>query len=237
MAAIAEKFVQPQTKQEISALLGENASLVSVADWADEIRGKKRITARWHYVNIPKNSDEYVEDRDCPKAGCLVTAINHFEEVLADRNAPKNERASALKFLVHFVGDLHQPLHCGYREDKGGEWVKVKFYGRRTNLHKVWDSDMLARNAIEFNLYVEKLAARVSPADPAAYQKGAVLDWVYESRAFLKEHVYDFDRDKSLADDYFSRNISIVDSQLLKAGLRLAGILDRTLAGLSKIDP
>ena len=202
---------------------------MSVSSWADEIRGKRRITARWHYVNIPKNADTYEEDRDCPAAGCLVSAIQHFEQVLSDKNAPKQERADALKFLVHFIGDLHQPLHCGYREDKGGDWVKVRFYARKSTLHKVWDSDMLARNAIEFDPYVDKLAARVDEGQAAAYQKGAVLDWVYESRALLKERIYDFDRDKSLADDYFSRNIAVVDSQLLKGGLRLAGVLDRAL--------
>jgi hypothetical protein len=229
VASIAERLIQPGTKREVRAILGESRTLAGVSNWADRVANKDRATSRWHYVNIPKRFDEYEPERDCPKAGCLVSALMHFLEVLSDKSALPEEREEALKFVVHLVGDLHQPLHCGYREDRGGNWVQVRFFRRGSNLHKVWDVDLLAKNEMGFNELVEKLVKRVVPEDSLVTAKGTLLDWVYESRNLLRDHVYDFDSDRKLGQEYYSKNIVIVDRQLLNAGVRLASLLDNAL--------
>lgn len=230
IAAIAERYCSADTKNEIAALIGPDKSLRDISNWADEMRENNRITAKWHYVYIPRRENSYAAERDCPKAGCLISAIEHFKETLADDQVSKEKREEALSFIVHLIGDLHQPLHCGYREDNGGNWVKVRFLRRKSNLHKVWDSDIIARNEIGFYDYVNMLEKRMTPERQQELMKGAVVDWVFESRSLLQNYVYDFDSSKKLGSEYYDKALRIVDEQLLKAGIRLAGILDAALA-------
>lgn len=229
IAAIAEKVIQPETKKKIEKLLEERSSLEEISNWADEVRWKRRRTAKWHYVNIPKNRNIYDPHLDCPKGGCLVSKIEDFTKTLAVPSAKQEEREEALKYLVHFTGDLHQPLHCGYREDRGGNNVKVKFAGRKTNLHEVWDTLILARDIMKFENYVDKLTKRLSPQDIEKMQEGSIFDWLSESRSILQNHVYNFNTDGFLDSSYLDHSLMMIDEQLLKAGVRLAGILDATL--------
>lgn len=231
IAEIAERNCRPETKKKINELLGEKVPLQDIANWADDIAKEKKVTARWHYVNIPRDDETYDPDRHCPSGGCLISAIEDFESILCNADAKKSERAEALKFLVHLIGDLHQPLHCGYREDLGGTTLAVTFFGRKTNLHKVWDTDILSREQIPFDEYVEKLLKKVSPNKMDEWTKGNVMDWVNECRALLVDYVYDFDSDRKLGAAYYSDVLPVVDDQLLKGGLRLAATLNRCLAG------
>src|SRR6266513_1527370 len=112
----------------------------------DQIRRERRETAPWHYVNIPIEADGFDESRDGKRGDNVIDRIEHFEHVLADTTASKEDRAEALKFLVHFVGDIHQPLHCADRNgDKGGNGRLVFYLDRQTavNLHSVWDTSLL----------------------------------------------------------------------------------------------
>lgn len=230
VAAIAERLVAPETKNEIRSILGDNTSLVDIATWADEIRRRNSVTAKWHYVDMPKESNEYVPERDCPKGKCLIESIENFRNVLSDKRASKDKREKALKFLVHFIGDLHQPLHCGYPEDRGGNEIIIKFFTKKSNLHEVWDEDILLWNKIEFKAYVEKQIKRTTPNIVETLKKGTVLDWFYESRNLLKNHVYAFGSDKRLGQEYCNKNRPVIHDQLLKAGIRLSGVLDKALS-------
>ena len=123
-------------------LLG--VSMAEVSTWADEVRGQRRETGPWHYINIPIDAPHTRSADFCSKEGCVVSKIDDLVEILHTSN-DRAERAEALKFLIHFVGDMHQPLHCGDRKDRGGNDTKVNYFGQAYNLHRLWDSDLLAR--------------------------------------------------------------------------------------------
>ena len=135
IAQIAEDRLAPAARQQVDQLL-DGDSLAVVASWADEIRIHRPDTAQWHFVDIPKNANDYDPARDCrptPRGDCIIAAIDRELAILRDASADKDKRAEALKFIVHFVGDLHQPLHCADDHDRGGNDVTVKFFRRTTN--------------------------------------------------------------------------------------------------------
>jgi hypothetical protein len=145
IADIAEQYLEPATAQQAHEMLALDnvTTLAAVSTWADDIRTQRPETAPWHYVNIPINPPDgtppaYDARRDCPTGDCVVAKIGTFEAVLRDKSAPPRHRLEALKFLVHLVGDISQPLHCADNQDRGGNDVHVDFMGWRTNLHAVW---------------------------------------------------------------------------------------------------
>lgn len=134
IASLAEQQLTPQAQKEIQRLLAlePGATLASISTWADE--NKSRRTAAWHYVNLPHGDCNYVKARDCPDGACVVEALTAQSAVLKS-NAPDAERLTALKYVVHLVGDVHQPLHAGYASDKGGSTYQVQAFGKGKNLH------------------------------------------------------------------------------------------------------
>src|SRR5947207_2280907 len=147
VAIIATEYLSNKARQEIVKLLGSE-SLASIANDADQIRNSHPETAPWHFVDIENNFTNYDPVRDCAETtdnetthgDCIIEAIRHFKTVLGDPSESREKRARALIFLVHFIGDLHQPLHCADNHDQGGNEVKVLNFGKRTNLHSIWDS-------------------------------------------------------------------------------------------------
>lgn len=129
VAEIAEQYLEPATRDQVRALLAiENAtSLAAVSTWADQVRPQRRVTAPWHYVDIQVGDAKYDAPRDCPANNCLIAKIDEFTKVLADRSAAPTLRLEALKFVVHFIGDLHQPFHVADNHDRGGNEVIVTF--------------------------------------------------------------------------------------------------------------
>jgi len=144
IAELAERRLSPFAKSEADRLLSlePGASIVSVAAWADGIR--RPATAPMHYVNMPEDDCSYVRQRDCPDGRCVVEAIAEQVAVLKS-SAPDAQRLTALKFVIHLVGDIHQPLHAGLARDKGANLFQVRAFGRGTNLHAVWDSELIRR--------------------------------------------------------------------------------------------
>lgn len=142
VALVAWQRLTPQTRQEVTRLLAlePGQTMESIATWADEHRSP--ATGVWHYVNFPRNSCEYEAERDCPGGRCVVAAIAHQATVLAS-HASDAERLKALKYLVHLVGDVHQPLHAGYQDDRGGNRFQLQAWMQARNLHAVWDSGLL----------------------------------------------------------------------------------------------
>jgi hypothetical protein len=147
IAEIAQRRLDPDTLRKINALLGGEVSLASIASWADDYRALHRETAGWHFVDIPFDQSVYDPKRDCnpDKGDCVIHAIARFQAAVSDCSKPLSDRSEALKFLVHFVGDVHQPLHVETRfgadgkDDRGGNDVPVTFFGQKTNLHALWD--------------------------------------------------------------------------------------------------
>ena len=139
---IAAEHLTPQAGAAVKDLLGDE-SLADVSTWADEIRRERKNTAPLHYANVDPDHDRFDLQRDCPKEGCVVSVIIKYSHVLRNENASRQEKVEALKFLVHFVGEVHQPLHVSYARDKGGNDIKVAFFENNTNLHSLWDSGLI----------------------------------------------------------------------------------------------
>ncbi|MCB9170867.1 MAG: S1/P1 nuclease [Flavobacteriales bacterium] len=223
VGAIAEQHLTPKARRAIQQLLGDT-SLAMASTWMDEVRSDHRYddTHDWHWVTIP-DGGTYASSAKNPN-GDLIEAIGRMEDILRSDTASVPQRREALKFLVHLIGDLHQPLHVGRGDDKGGNTVQVQWMGHGSNLHRVWDSEMIDQEVLS---YTELAAAldHVGKQRCRAIQMGRPADWAMEDIA-LRDRIYDLGTDNSIGYGYLYRNWPVVQERLLKAGVRLAGILN-----------
>lgn len=206
-------------------------NLADVANWADEVKDARRQKP-WHYANVEISSDSYERGRDCPDGQCVIEKIPIFESVLKDGSVSLQERREALKYLVHLTADAHQPLHLGNREDRGGNEIRVRFEGRQTNLHALWDGEMISFEKFRsLPEYARALNGTIGDGDASAWPLSGTADWANESRRLALDFAYLVQVSDSgeLAPDYVSEGRRIVETQLLKAGVRLAELLNRSL--------
>ncbi|MGZ3886143.1 MAG: S1/P1 nuclease, partial [Flavisolibacter sp.] len=230
IGVIAEKHLTAKARQGIQELLG-NASLSDVANWADEVRRSPeyRTTGPWHYINLPlglsrSEFDNMVTGMQDPN---VYQAVRQMEQQLRDPARSQEERIDALKFLVHFVGDLHQPMHVSRAEDQGGNKIQVNFLGKGTNLHSLWDTGLPEQEGLN----EEQLAARVDKATPAqimVWQNEPLLQWLWESYQLSSSFYQEVDAlsNRAITVDYYNRHQSILEERMEKAGIRLAGLLN-----------
>lgn len=242
---LAERDLTPAARTEVRRLLaGEpEPSLAGVSTWADEIRADARQgghslgerSTRWHYVNFKRRLGcDYVPARECPGGQCVIAAINAQRAILVDRQRPLAERREALKFLVHFVGDVHQPMHAGYADDRGGNDYQVNYRGKGspggegTQLHGVWDY-WLVKSADRDNAdYVRRLLQSPAPADGASGADNPAAEWALEScRMTRADGVYP--KKRRVGDDYLDRHRPIAEQRLRQAGARLAALINAAL--------
>jgi len=238
IAEIAEQFIEPQTARQIRDLLAIDnvATLADVSTWADEIRLQRPKTAPWHYVNIPIQSsagetEGYDAARDCPHDDCIVAKIEQFELVVADRQASERQRLEALKYLVHFVGDIHQPLHVSDNNDRGGNDVMVIFLGYSTNLHAVWDTGIIeAALGPDERSYALNLVQKITPGKLESWSKGNPIAWANEGYEIAARIIYGkLPHTGTLPDSYEAEALPVVNEQLERAGVRLATALNSSL--------
>lgn len=222
---VAEQHLSKKAKEKVREILN-GMNLAFVSTYGDDIKSDPayRKYNPWHYVNLHPGETEYSKETANPD-GDLVHAINTSIAVLKDKSASKEEKEFALKMLVHFVGDLHQPLHAGRGEDKGGNDIQVRWFGDGSNLHRVWDSEMIN----DFDMSYSELAYNtdvLSKEQINSIQKGTVLDWMYESKE-LANRVYDsVEVGEKLGYEYMYNWFPVVHDQIQKGGLRLAKILN-----------
>jgi hypothetical protein len=233
VALIAARHLTPQARAGIQSLLG-NTNLAAVANFADAVRNSRPETSRWHFADVPVSAPAFDPARDCKlipnKGDCAVAAIERFRTVLADKTAPKATRVEALKFIVHLVGDIHQPLHCGDPKNLGGNSIAVTFFGSATNLHKVWDSGIIGQAGISDQEFADELEQSLTPGEIENLQGGTPVDWANESHALAVSNAYKIPASKRLGKAYYNANSSVVDDRLLRAGLRLARVLNEAFA-------
>ena len=224
---IAERHLTPAAQRRVAELLSPE-QLAYVTTWADEVRSEPEWARAdsWHWVTIPDGQSYDLAAKN--PEGDIVEAIGRFERVLADPRAPKPERVRALKWLAHFVGDLHQPLHAGRGDDRGGNDVVVLWFGEPTNLHDVWDSRMIDQSRLSFSELAE-LADHVTPDDVRAWQSTGAADWARESQQ-SRAAGYELG-DRKLSYRYIHDHWPTVLQRLRQAGVRLAGVLNRVLGG------
>ncbi|MBV8202723.1 MAG: S1/P1 nuclease [Acidobacteria bacterium] len=222
VARIAEFHLSPAAARGVAAILGAE-SLVEAATWPDEIRSDPAWNRAkpWHFVSLDDN--ETYETAPKSPDGDVVEAIGRFRGVLQDPAAAAGSKAEALRFLVHFVGDVHQPLHVGRRGDVGGNSIQVSWFGESTNLHEVWDEKIIEAEKLSFSELAE-LIDHPTETEIKTWQGTGVLDWVKESMA-VRARVYEIG-DKKLGYLYAYQNAPLVKRRLLQAGVRLAGVLN-----------
>jgi hypothetical protein len=232
VAAIAARHLTPAARQQVSALLGGDAAAMLVLDsnWADEIRSGRPQTAAWHYVNIELGSGGYNAARDCPGGNCVVAQINRDAGILSDPHASRGAKTEALRFLIHFVGDVHQPLHAADRADKGGNGIKVRWHGKRLSLHQVWDQDVVQALGQDSGRIAAESDASLSAQQKQQLSGGTPTDWANESFTLAAREIYAPLPQRgriNLPDDYAIRESGVARLQLERAGLRLAALLNR----------
>lgn len=261
VAHVASKLLTKDARRQIDDLLHEGESLVLIATWADGLRGTynnpgiRPETPLWHFVDIPLNKN-YDPVRDCsetPNGSCAILALVAFQEVLAkNRNGYyANSRYEALKFIVHFVGDIHQPLHCIDDNDFGGNLKKVVWLDDNIwKLHGIWDDAILSENMKRKNiadeiLYAESLFKELtiaqkneanpgSSASPRVIARNVIEGWAIDAHNIANGAYADIgNKDASnlyhLSESYYSNHKKEVDDQLKLAGIRLARILNENL--------
>ena len=232
VATIAESHLTAKGSREVQAILGRGESLATVSTWADDVRLARPETAPWHYIDIPLNAAAIDRTRDCPNGDCVTAAITRSLAVLRDASSSADAKNEALKFIDHFVGDLHQPLHCEDNSDKGGNGLHVRFFGEEANLHSVWDVFLIERINPDAADYAAKLNAAITKPDIAAWDKGTVEDWALESHRVAQQVAYGRlpqGQEPDLATDYLRSASPAVNLQLQKAGIRLAYLLNQAL--------
>lgn len=222
---IAEEYLTKKAKKAINKILN-GQSLAFISNYADDIKSdpKFREYSTWHYVNLAEGQSKYNEETANPQ-GDLYQAILKCKTVLEDKNVSKEDKQFYLKMLVHFVGDLHQPFHVGKAADKGGNDVQVRWYNKGSNLHKVWDSEMIN----SYQMSYTELAAntkKLSRAQIKAIEAGEVIDWVYESGEMADELYDSVEIGEKLGYAYMYHYLPTVLKQLQKGGIRLAKILN-----------
>jgi|TARA_B100000787_G_C16137015_1_gene270161 hypothetical protein len=217
---IATQNLSPNALSEIYKIL-DGQSLALVSTWADEMRSNPEFRKynSWHYVNMPLDK-EYHEIIKNPK-GDIIKAINKCIEVLKKEKSSKEMKSFYLKYLVHLVGDIHQPLHVGRFEDRGGNDIKIDFLGKVSNLHRVWDTQIIEYYTLDYKslsnelLNKQKTQVSLSPKD-----------WSFESQQQVKKIYSQILLKKNINSEYIEKNFSLIKSQLHKGGLTLAAVLN-----------
>ncbi len=221
---VAQQYLSRKAQKAITDLL-QGETLAEVANYADAIKSDPRFRkfTPWHYVNIPPD----LEYGEVPPAaeGDLIKAIEHCMSVLRDPKAPREDQVFYLKLLIHFVGDLHQPMHLGRAEDRGGNDIQLQWFGRGSNLHRLWDTNMIESYGMSYTELARTLP-RWSRKKKKAVQEGGVLDWVREVRELTHRVYASVEVGEKLSHPYSYQWWDTVEVQLLTGGLRLARLLN-----------
>jgi len=225
---IAEPFLTAPARAGVKKILGAE-TLAEASNWPDFMRADpapfwQHDAGPWHYVTVPRSKT--YDKVGAPPEGDAVTALQRFSSVVRDPKTSLQERQLALRFIVHIVGDLHQPLHAGNGSDKGGNDVRVTFQGRPTNLHAVWDSGLIDEAQLSYSETAAWLGARITPVETARWTITDPRVWIAES-AELRDRIYPVEGAEKLAYQYVYENTPRMEMRLKQGGVRLAVCLNK----------
>ena len=230
-AKVAEARLTPAARAAVKSLLEPGESLADASTWADEYRNEHRETGPWHYVNVAITESGY-DPKFCPPEGCVVSKIPDFRKTLEDPKASRDDKQKALRFLVHCLQDMHQPVHVGDRKDRGGNDLQLQFFDEGTNLHRIWDYGVMEHYQDDEAAWFRDVDALATPENAADWAKGTVVDWANESFAAAKKAylVPGTDRElkpgTKLGQEYQDAALPIIRRRLAQAGTRLASVLN-----------
>lgn len=224
---LTEAYLSDASREAIRGLIGDE-SLADASTWADRMRDSpspfwQDRAGPYHYVTVPPGNT--YSEVGAPRKGDSTTALAEFRAILENPSASRANKQLALRFSLHIIQDLHQPMHVGNGRDRGGNDVRLKLNGKSTNLHRVWDSAILTVAGRSDRTWVEKLS-NISPEQAAAWSEGDPLVWIAES-AQLREQVYPERR--SIRDDYLERWLPEVEQRIQQSAVRTAAWMN-TLA-------
>jgi nuclease S1 len=251
---LAQRQLTPEATARVHELLRTESvpTLAGVAMWADHLRASDperfKATASWHYVNIHDRSCRFVASRDCPDGACVLGAIDAQSRLLRDPAQPFEVRRDALKFIVHFVGDVHQPLHSSNRPDKGANEFQISLrtdippeaYARErykngimsTNLHAVWDYYVLASEKLQLGEYADRLAAASRPPTP----QSSPAEWALDSCELIDQRAI-YPRSHKMDAKYLNAMRPLAEQRIVQAADRLARLLNVMFASQSAARP
>ena len=218
---IAEENLSPKAKAELIKIFG-HSDLARIANWADEIKSDPewKHANDWHYCTVLDSMDY----RGPEDGGRAVQKVTEFSDFLKKGMLDEKDQKDVLRFIVHIVGDLHQPLHVGNGTDRGGNSVKVSWFWEDSNLHRVWDSQMIDGMQYSYTEYAQQIQLGLSEADKASMLDPDILNFVHNSRA-VHPQVYDIG-DGKLSYEYVYKNRELMEDRLLKGGFHLAALLN-----------
>jgi hypothetical protein len=220
---VAERRLNEKARRLVRRVLQDN-SLAEVSNWMDDVKSDDNFnhTHDWHWVTIPDGMT-YEQSTKNPK-GDLVMKIEELSAALKAKTLSAEKEREALKFLIHLVGDLHQPLHVGGKDDSGGNAVRVQWFGQPSNLHRVWDSDLIDQKDLSFTELAGFLG-EPSKDQLKTWQSGTVRNWA-QGMMVYRPQVYKIPADAKLGYRYSYENFDTVQFLLLQGGVRLAGLLN-----------
>jgi len=228
VATIAQHHLTSNTAYTVSAYL-KGEQMEGVSTWADENRDPK--TAPWHYINLPLglSRDAFVKAVQ-ESDNNVYSAILKMESTLKDVNASADAKNEALKYLIHLVGDAHQPMHVSRKEDKGGNTIQLRFDNKGTNLHSLWDSKLIDHEGLSQEEIV-KTYDTATPAEIKKWEADSPIEWMWESYQITTELYANAKPGQNIDEIYYQKYIPVIRKRIDQAGIRLAGELNRVLAG------
>ncbi len=223
---LAESYIAPRARAGLREILGSE-SLAEASTWPDFMRSSPDLFWRlragpWHYVTVPDGKTW--EEVGPPPGGDAVTALRQFAATVRNPEAPLADRQLALRFIIHIVGDLSQPLHVGNGRDRGGNDVRVTFFGQRTNLHALWDAGIIDSQLLSHSEWAAWLDRRLTPEQLRAWSSPDPLQWVADSQA-IRGRLYPRGS-TDLGYAYVFEHLETLKEQLAKGGLRTAAYLN-----------
>lgn len=263
---IAYQELTPTVRREVIKLsVGQNSesgnrTFAESCKWADSVRTRThRETYEYHFINVPRGQTEIDFSRDCAAYDCVSQAVVRYAKYLNNQDLEEDDRAEALRFLGHFVGDIHQPLHVGYVEDRGGNllFAKLSISGSRSkNLHSIWDGTLAERldlraggsSAREISetrrALAKELLSNVQQSQKQNWNSSDVQTWARESFELAKNCAYKLNCDATASDlrngdylsnAYYTNSEPIIHQRLLQAGVRLAHVINLSIVGELRI--
>jgi len=228
VAEIAKQYLSEKAKASINLLL-DGQSMTVASTFADEIKSDDNFDEfkPWHYANVP--FDESYLEADKNQDGDIVIGIQYCINVLKDPASDDEDKTFYLKMLIHLMGDMHQPLHFGLKEDLGANRFYVDWFGENSNFHRVWDSEMIDSNGMSYT-EMAKNKTVLSPVELQQYASGKLIDWVEDTRTLTKQVYASAEERENLGYRYMYDWYDTLNLQLHKAGIRLAKVLNEIFA-------
>ncbi|SMO52239.1 S1/P1 nuclease [Solitalea koreensis] len=229
VAEIASRHLTKKAQKAVQKILGKE-SLAMCSNWADFIKSDPsyKYASVWHYFDLPENISTFEQARSIMRNDATANAYSVINKMIADLKNPnlsKDKKVFAMRFLVHLIADVHQPMHCGHADDEGGNKIKVKWFGKSTNLHSVWDSDLVEFQKLSYNEYASAID-HPTREQLQAWNSTNPAQWIWESYD-LSNKIYKYaEKDKKYGYRYNYDFVDALNSRLLMGGIHLANVLN-----------